>query len=803
MNADVAAWDFTGENTVATSAAEVFSGNLDSSNLLTRGANATASAGGNSFRTVGFKNEGISTGNTDFFQFTLSATTGYSLSLSSLDARFAGTAGFRASPGVSAQFAYSLDGSTFSLIGSPFFLTADTFMPQISLGGIPALQSVDAATTVTFRYYASGQTTTGGWGFNSPSAGSYGLAVGGQLLPVGSVTETWTGTGTGGTLVDGGAGKFGAPYANSLTNAAAFVGTGETVTVSGTVQAGALDFQADGYLLQAGTVELGLGTVTVAAGSATIDAGLSGSAGINKLGAGLLALGGTNTFTGNVQISNGSLSVATDASLGDAANDVVLGGGALATTANLTLGPARDISGSGALSVAPGTTLTITGNISTTNLTISGTGTLDLHGAGRNLGALTFSAAGTLTSNGTVTLTGINAAGLGGGTATISAPVSLGATNRTVDVGAGGTVALGGSISSTGSARLLKVGSGILQLDGDNSTLVGVRIGAPGTTDGGEVSVSTDTALGSGDLQHNFGTLTAVGDPKTFANGLSTGGRESSPAVFAGSDMTFNGATSLFATAGQQSRINVNNTTTFAGTMNATIASGLTVGGSGTAVFAGDGTGVTLGTTLADTVTVAINGPWGAGVTVGSGATLTGVGTIAGNVSVAGTHAVGNSVGTQTINAGVSYLATSVFDFELVNNSDATPGVDFDQLTLGATGNLTITAGATMGLVFDADGSTVDWSDSFWDSARTFTIIDLTGGIADGNFALSPASTWFDSTGTLLSDARPLGQFTVSSGTGDVVLTYAVVPEPAPAALLGFGTALMLCTLRRKRHLQA
>ncbi|MBK7966273.1 MAG: hypothetical protein IPK10_13970 [Bacteroidetes bacterium] len=41
------------------------------------------------------------------------------MSLSTLDARFAGTASFTASPGVTSQFAYSFDGSTFTLIGSP------------------------------------------------------------------------------------------------------------------------------------------------------------------------------------------------------------------------------------------------------------------------------------------------------------------------------------------------------------------------------------------------------------------------------------------------------------------------------------------------------------------------------------------------------------------------------------------------------------------------------------------------------------------------------------------------------------
>ena len=56
----VAAWDFTGEASPATSTADVYSANLDSSNLITRGTTAASSAGANSFRTTGFQNNGIS-----------------------------------------------------------------------------------------------------------------------------------------------------------------------------------------------------------------------------------------------------------------------------------------------------------------------------------------------------------------------------------------------------------------------------------------------------------------------------------------------------------------------------------------------------------------------------------------------------------------------------------------------------------------------------------------------------------------------------------------------------------------------
>ena len=181
----LAAWDFTGENQLATSTAEVYDANLDASNLLTRGSGAAASSGANSFRTTGFQNNGIATNNTDYFQLTLSSVPGQQLSLSTIDARFNGTAGYAASPGVQNQFAYSLDGTTFTLIGSPSItIGAPATLPTIDLSGVAALQNVAPGTTITLRYYASGQTSTGGWGFNSPVSGSYGLEINGSFTPI-------------------------------------------------------------------------------------------------------------------------------------------------------------------------------------------------------------------------------------------------------------------------------------------------------------------------------------------------------------------------------------------------------------------------------------------------------------------------------------------------------------------------------------------------------------------------------------------------------------------------------------------
>ncbi|RYE05264.1 MAG: hypothetical protein EOP51_34650, partial [Sphingobacteriales bacterium] len=110
----------------------------------------------------------------------------YSLSFSSITANVIGTATFMAAPGVSNQFAYSLDGTNFTLIGSPVTTSgsgSQVPIPTIDLSSVTALQNVSSGTTVYFRYYASGQTATGGWGFSSSSSGTNGLAFTGFLIP--------------------------------------------------------------------------------------------------------------------------------------------------------------------------------------------------------------------------------------------------------------------------------------------------------------------------------------------------------------------------------------------------------------------------------------------------------------------------------------------------------------------------------------------------------------------------------------------------------------------------------------------
>jgi len=119
---------------------------------------------------------------------------------------------------------------------------------------------------------------------------------------------------------------------------------------------------------------------------------IGGNSGLKKLGANLLTLSNSNTYTGVTTISGGTLSVATVSNAGTASNlgagsSVVFDGGSLlytGATASSNKGFAITNGLTGKITVQnAGTTLTLSGgsSASTGNLTKAGAGTLKLTGA--------------------------------------------------------------------------------------------------------------------------------------------------------------------------------------------------------------------------------------------------------------------------------------------------------------------------------------------------------------------------------------------------------------------------------------
>jgi hypothetical protein len=143
------------------------------------------------------------------------------------------------------------------------------------------------------------------------------------------------------------------------------------------------------------------------------------------------------------------------------------------------------------------------------------------------------------------------------------------------------------------------------------------------------------------------------------------------------------------------------------------------------------------------------------------------------------------SPGTQTFGLGLSYDAGSILTWELIANSGTGAGTAYDFLSVTG-GGLSITAGATINLDFSSAGSTVDWSDPFWATGHSWTVIDVSGAAtSSGNFTLGTVGT--DSLGQSLSVVRPDASFSLARSGNDIVLV--VVPEPSAAGLAFAGLA--------------
>ena len=193
--------------------------------------------------------------------------------------------------------------------------------------------------------------------------------------------------------------------------------------------------------------------------------------------------------------------------------------------------------------------------------------------------------------------------------------------------------------------------------------------------------------------------------------------------------------------------------------------------------------------------TLIVNGDQSAAtgaVSVAAVATLMGSGTIGGATTISGLHSPGTSPGVQTFSSDLTYTGgSSTVLWELAANTVSNSPVSFDQIVVG--GDLDFTAATTLSLAFNSAGSTVNWSDSFWDVDRTWTLYSVTGTTTNfGNLVLtgSPGS-WLDtqSTPQSLSTARPSASFAIVQDGSNVNVVYAVVPEPAAMVLAAIGIA--------------
>lgn len=395
-----------------------------------------------------------------------------------------------------------------------------------------------------------------------------------------------------------------------------------------------------------GSLTLGDSTNTTFAGV------ISGLGALIKQGSGTFTLTGTNTYTEGTTLSEGAISLGADAALG-----------------------------SGALSMANGTTLYINSGVSASNpITLGGTNTLEVSAGSGTLSGVISGASGVLVKTGSGMLILSNTNTYGGGTLLNAGTLSIDSADSIGGSTQGLTLA-GGTLSSTGVVTL----SGAILVTANSEI----------TTAAGQSTALTGTLSGS-----DQATLSVSGDG---VNSISTVSVDSG----------------LFTLAGELGG-----------------SEPLTKIGAGTLRFSGESPSLT-GELTVEAGELNLDGTLGAAVTIHSGATLSGTGSV-GSITNSGILAPGNSIG--TISTGTLILTSeSTYQVE-VDPSQSTLLEVTETATLGGTLEITQSAGS-------------------YPLSGQFTIIQAPGGIS-GSFS------------SVIYNPLPGFEFTIEVLSDKVLISY-------------------------------
>ena len=670
---------------------------------------------------------------------------------------------------------------------------------------------------------SSGQVNYGGViGFNAASSNNSVLVTG--------TGSTWSNSSS---LTIGDAGGGTLTIANGGSVSASSITIASQVGSTGTLNFGSLGgSDTAGSLIGPGiSFGSGSGTINFNQVDSLIGSGFSGNGSLNQLGTGTTTLSGNNTYTGTTTVNSGTLVVQGQSSLGT--SSVTVNGGTLKASGvftdfslalnagNMTLTGAESSwnTGTNTLSVGnstQGASVVVEGGAS-----VVSEGLLAL---GRNAGA----------SNNSVLVTGSNSSWSTAVGNNSSWTVAVGdGTNGLKSSSNSLVVSNGGQVSSTyflignlvGSSNnsVLVTGSGS-SLSNNNYLLIGNNGSGNSLviSDGGRVS-SSSTWLGVNPGSSNNSVL-VTGSGSSLSNShdginignvgegtltVANGGVAASTvegiwvALESGSVGTLNiggfgtndaaGAINApkitFGTGRGTINFNQSNATTFS-----TVISGNgTVNqlGSGTTILTGNNNAYN-GTTTVNAGTLLANNTEGSAVgssvvTVNSGGTLGGNGTIGGATTIAsgGNLTPGSSgAGVLSFSAGLTLESGSTTTF-LIN----APG-DFTSINI--LGN-NINFGGE--LIFNIASYTPTAGDAF-------TLFNMTGGATQsGGFSsVSAGSMFFTESEGIWSASYGDYAYQFSQSTGQLsVEASQAIPEPSTYALFGIGAIGMLMVMRRKK----
>ena len=510
-----------------------------------------------------------------------------------------------------------------------------------------------------------------------------------------------------------------------------------------------------------------LSGLTVAAGTVTANNDVAGTFPMNSLrlsGTGPVSGAAIAALTGNaLQLTGTGPVVTLDATAGTGFTYSVAH--ALTLSADTTFTGAGTaafsfdgvLSGAGGLVKAGASTLTLTAANNYAGPTTISAGTLALGGAG-TLGA------SAVTDNATLdfrrTDTALVMANVIGGTGALTvngAPASIVTLTGTNTFTGNVTVNVGGLRITKAAA--LGSGAKTISVINGNTGFSNLRLDGSG----GNIVLPATLSFTTTDLN---GTIINEAGNNSIAGNftLTNGGGATRLTVLAGT-LTASGTFTPIVT-GRNLALDGAGNGTFSGVLaNGSISEnvvGLIKDGVGTWTVSGANTYTNA--TAINVGTLVVNGSIATGgtVTVAGGATLAGTGSIAAATTVNGNHAPGVGIGTQTFTGALGYAAASRMKWELAGNTVAGAGVSFDKTAAAA---VTVTNGAAIDVIVNSAGSAVDFTNAFWLTARSWTV--LTGTSVTGTFAVGTVTN--DSAAHVASN---YGTFAVQQTATAVNLTW-------------------------------